>query len=60
MGKQNVLPQIQAAIDQVFEDLPVSDSWRKTVAQTIADFVAADDVDGLNAYMKKIKSILSR
>lgn len=59
-GGAAYIDKIQPVVDEVFRDLPVSESWRRTVAQTIADFVAADDADGLNAYMKKIKSILSR
>lgn len=66
MGKPSVfggaayIDKIQPVVDEVFRDLPVSNSWKRTVAMTIADFVAADDVDGLNAYIEKLKSILSR
>jgi hypothetical protein len=60
MGQQNVLPEIQAAVDAVFKDLPVSNTWRTTVAQEIAKLVQADDARGLNAFMEKIADVLER
>jgi hypothetical protein len=62
MGKPSVfggavfVDQIQPVVDEVFKDTPVSASWRKTVAMTIADLVAADDVEGLNKFFKELKS----
>jgi len=60
MGKKNVLPEIQAAVDAVFKDLPVSNSWRTTVAETIADLVETNNTEGLNQFIKKLEGILKR
>ena len=60
MGKKNVLPEIQAAVDAVFKDLPVSNSWRTTVAETIADLVETNNTEGLNQFIKKLEGILKQ
>lgn len=60
MGKKNVLPKIQQAVDRVFKDLPVSNTWRTTVAQKIAELVEANNTAGLNAFLKKIEGVLER
>lgn len=60
MGQTNTLEEIQSAVDSVFKDLPVSSTWRTTVAETIRDLVEADDSEGLNKFISKLESILAK
>lgn len=60
MGQTNTLEEIQSAVNDVFKDLPVSSTWRTTVAETIRDLVEADDTEGLNKFISKLESILAK
>jgi len=60
MGQINTQAEITNTLKRVFQGYAVSNSWIDTVAKGLARAVEADDDAAVNAYIERIRNVLSQ